>query len=268
MSKVFLLLLLWGGIAQATPQRVVSLTPHITELLFAIGAGSRIVATDDASDTPPEVRGLPHVANYRSINGEALLALRPDLVVGWRSAQSRLLEPIERLGVPVAYSEPIDFDSLADEMRMLGKTLGLESQANEAADAYLARLAELRRRYGQGRKVRVFYQLWSPPLTSVSGHAWPAQAITLCGGENLMAGAATPYPQVSLEQVLKGNPELILAGSHDKKVLEVWLDWPMVEAVKHRAMVLINPDELHRFTPRALNGVEAVCQAIDAVRHP
>lgn len=253
------------------PQRIVSLTPHLTELLFDIGAGDRIVATDDASDFPPEVRRRPQVANYRSINLEALLAQKPDLVLAWHSAQSRMLAPVERLGIPIFYSEPTDFASLGKEMRSLGELLGVEQTANAAADAYLARLDGLKRRYGQPKQVTVFYQLWNPPLTSVSGSTWPGQAIALCGGTNLTAGAKTPYPQIGLEQVIKANPRLILAGSQDPAVLTHWRQWPMLDAVKHGQLALINPDELHRFTPRALNAVEQLCEAIAAVpagNHP
>ncbi len=185
------LLCMSPALLAGTPTRIVSLTPHLTELLFAIGAGDRIVATDDASDYPPEVKRLPQVANYRSINLEALLAQKPDLIVAWRSAQARMLGPVEQLGIPVFYSEPTDFASLATEMRALGKTLGVEQTANAEADAYLARLAALGQRYGKPKHIKVFYQLWYPPLTSVSGNAWSAQAIELCGGENVMAAART-----------------------------------------------------------------------------
>ncbi|MGY3864874.1 cobalamin-binding protein [Aeromonas bivalvium] len=255
-----------SGQAAEPPRRIISLTPHLTELLFDLGAGDRIVATDDASDTPPEARTLPHVANYRSINVEALLAQKPDLVVAWRSAQSRMLAPIEQLGIPVFYSEPTDFASLGQEIWALGSRLGLQHNADAQADAYLARLKALKSRYGHGEPVRVFYQLWYPPLTSVSGVAWPAQAITLCGGHNLVANAASPYPQVGLEQIIKADPQLILAGSRDAEALAHWQQWPSLTAVKERRLVLINPDELHRFTPRALNAVEQVCLAIAAAR--
>ena len=244
------------------PQRIITLTPHLTELLYDIGAGDRIVATDDASDYPPEVASLPRVANYRSINLEALLAQKPDLVVAWRSAQARMLAPVEKLGIPVFYSEPTDFASLATEMRSLGRLLGVEQQADARADAYLARLNALAARYGKPKSVSVFYQLWYPPLTSVNDSTWPGQAITLCGGRNIMAKAATPYPQVGLEQVIKADPDLILAGSQDPEVLAHWRQWPMLDAVKQRRLALINADELHRFTPRALNAVEQVCEAI------
>ncbi|WP_421242127.1 cobalamin-binding protein [Aeromonas enteropelogenes] len=246
----------------ATPERVVSVVPHLTELLYDIGAGGKLVAVDDASDYPPEVADKPKVANYRSINVEALLAQKPDLILAWRSAQSRMLAPLEKLGIPVFYSEPTDFDSLAGEMRALGKMLGVEQRANEAADRYLARLAALRQRYGQPTGVKVFYQLWYPPLTSASGQAWPAQAIELCGGSNVMADANTPYPQVSLEQVIKANPGLILAGSKDPGALTHWQQWTMINAVKQGRLALINSDELHRFTPRALNAVEQICSTI------
>ena len=248
--------------AATTPQRIISLTPHLTELLYDIGAGDRIVATDDASDFPPEVAPLPRVANYRSINLEALLAQNPDLVVAWRSAQSRMLAPVEKLGIPVFYSEPTDFASLADEMRSLGRLLGTLQKADQQADAYLARLDALTQRYGKPKPVSVFYQLWYPPLTSVNDSTWPGRAIKLCGGRNIMADANTPYPQVGLEQVIKANPGLILAGSRDPAVLAHWRQWSMLDAVKQQRLVLINPDELHRFTPRALNAVEQLCEAI------
>ncbi|MFP7408212.1 cobalamin-binding protein [Aeromonas veronii] len=257
-------LLAWlpGALQAATPTRVVSVVPHLTELLYDIGAGDKLVAVDDASDYPAEVKNKPKVANYRSINVEALLAQKPDLILGWRSAQSRMLAPLEQLGIPVFYSEPTDFASLAMEMRALGKLLGVEKSANEAADRYLARLHGLQRRYGQPTGVKVFYQLWYPPLTSVSGNAWPAQAIELCGGLNVMSNARTPYPQVNIEQVIRANPALILAGSQDPDALRHWQKWPNLDAVQHQRLDVINSDELHRFTPRALNAVEQVCQAI------
>ncbi|MDM5124086.1 cobalamin-binding protein [Aeromonas rivipollensis] len=260
-----LLSLVSGPLLAATPpapQRIITLTPHLTELLYDIGAGDRIVATDDASDFPAEVAALPRVANYRSINLEALLAVKPDLVVAWRSAQARMLAPVERLGIPVFYSEPTDFASLATEMRSLGRLLGVSQQADEQANAYLARLNALATRYGEPKPVAVFYQLWYPPLTSVNDSTWPGQAIGLCGARNIMAKTATPYPQVGLEQVIKANPGLILAGGRDPKVLDHWRQWPMLDAVKHRRLALINADELHRFTPRALNAVEQICKAI------
>ncbi|MFQ1656322.1 cobalamin-binding protein [Aeromonas veronii] len=257
-------LLAWlpGALQAATPSRVVSVVPHLTELLYDIGAGDKLVAVDDASDYPAEVKTKPKVANYRSINVEALLAQKPDLILGWRSAQSRMLAPLEQLGIPVFYSEPTDFASLATEMRALGKLLGVEKSANEAADRYLARLHSLQQLYGQPTGVKVFYQLWYPPLTSVSGNAWPAQAIELCGGVNVMSNARTPYPQVNIEQVIRANPALILAGSQDPDALRHWRKWPNLDAVQHQRLDLINSDELHRFTPRALNAVEQVCQAI------
>ncbi|MGL4715389.1 MAG: cobalamin-binding protein [Aeromonas sp.] len=257
-----LLVYLSCSLQAAVPTRVVSVVPHMTELLYEIGAGDKLVAVDDASDYPAEVKTKPKVANYRSINVEALLAQKPDLILGWRSAQSRMLAPLEQLGIPVFYSEPTDFASLATEMRALGKLLGVEKSANEAADRYLARLHSLQQLYGQPTGVKVFYQLWYPPLTSVSGNAWPAQAIELCGGINVMAHAKSPYPQASLEQVIRANPALILAGSQDPDALRHWQTWPNLDAVQHQRLALINSDELHRFTPRAMNAVEQMCQSI------
>ena len=173
-----------------------------------------------------------------------------------------MLAPVEKLGIPVFYSEPTDFASLATEMRSLGRLLGTRQKADQQADAYLARLDALKQRYGKPKPVSVFYQLWYPPLTSVNDSTWPGHAIRLCGGRNIMADARSPYPQVGLERVIKANPGLILAGSRDPAVLAHWRQWSMLDAVKQQRLVLINPDELHRFTPRALNAVEQICEAI------
>jgi vitamin B12 transport system substrate-binding protein len=147
-------------------------------------------------------------------------------------------------------------------MRSLGHLLGLTPRADEQARAYLTRLDALAARYGEPKPLSVFYQLWYPPLTSVNDSTWPGHAIRLCGGRNIMADANSPYPQVGLEQVIKANPGLILAGSRDPAVLAHWRQWSMLDAVKQQRLVLINPDELHRFTPRALNAVEQLCEAI------
>ena len=117
----------------AAPQRIVSLTPHITEMLFAIGAGKQVIATDQASDYPDEVKQLPKVANYQSLNSESLLAVKPDLVVAWGSTQALMQQQIQALGIPMLLLKSQHLDDLPVELRLLGDKTGHSEQANQLA---------------------------------------------------------------------------------------------------------------------------------------
>lgn len=247
------------------PQRIVSLTPHLTEQLFAIGAGAQVVATDDASDWPQEARALPHVANYQSLNLESLLAMKPDLVVIWSGYPRQMIETLRTLRLPLLVIDSRSLSDLPDNLRQLGKQTGHQAQAEAVAQQTQERFEQLQQTY-QGRKaVRLFYQLWFPPLTTVAKGSWIQEAITLCGGENPFASASTAYPQVNEEAVLISDPELIIS-TQGSEALSRWQRWPQLAAVRHHQLQVSNPDRLHRLTPRTLDGIEELCQLIDHAR--
>lgn len=259
-----ILLLLAANHACARPERIVSLSPHITEMLFAIGAGEQVVATDEASDYPARVASLPKVANYRSLNLERILALQPDLVVAWRSAQSLQVAPLEQLGIRVVYSEPRRLHDLADELEYLGRLTGQEHQASQVAAHYRRELDQLARQYRDAAAVSVFYQLGESPLMSVNGDTWMGQAVRLCGGENITEHSLSPYPQIDPEFVLAQNPGVILAENRTQ--LRRWLDWPELKAVQKRQLFTIDADSLHRFTPRTPAGIATLCRQLELAR--
>ena len=150
--------------------RIVSLAPHLTEILYAAGAGERLVGAVDFSDYPAAARALPRVGSDARIDLEAVLALRPDLVVAWPNAGSlRAVDRLAELGVPVFRSEPRELDDIASTLQRLGRLAGSGRQADLAAAAFRARAVALQRRYGAARKVRVFYQIWDRPLLTVNG---------------------------------------------------------------------------------------------------
>ena len=260
-----LALCLLGANALASPQRIVSLTPHITELLFAIGAGPQVIATDDASDWPPAVKKLPRVANYQSINLEQLLAHQPDLVVVWDGYQQLMAEQIRALGIPVLVLHSRQLGDLPRDLRILGQQTGHEAEAATQAAFATNELARLRQLY-QGRKpVSLFYQLWAPPLTTVARGSWIQEAIELCGGANGFATSPTPYPQVTEEAVLLQAPSLIISAQ-DQRSLDLWQRWPQIPAVKHQQLRESPPDKLQRLTLRTLEGIAELCQLIDQAR--
>ncbi len=168
--------------------RIVSLAPHLTELLFAIGAGDRLVGVTGFSDYPPAATALPRVGGLYGLDVERLLALKPDLVVAWRSGTAEAeLDTLERLGLRVFRNEPRTLDDIATTMARLGTLTGDEPGANAAAADFRARVATLRDTYASRSPVRVFYQVWNDPLMTIGGPQPITQVIELCGGRNVFA---------------------------------------------------------------------------------
>ena len=262
---LWMLCLLAGGVL-ATPQRIVSLTPHITEQLFAIGAGAQVIAVDEASDWPLAVRNLPKVASYQSVNLERLLALQPDLVIVWDGYQQTLRDQLRQWQLPVLEMQSAHLDDLPTDLRRLGAVTGHRQQADALAASLEQRLARLRQQQRQQRPVRLFFQLWNPPLTTVARGGWIQDAIALCGGDNPFADSLVAYPQVDLERVLLQKPELILSVQGADS-LQHWQQWPNLPAVQHQQLKTLQPDRLQRLTPRTLDGVEELCQRIAEARH-
>ena len=192
-------------------RRIVSLAPHLTEQLFAIGAGDLIVGTTDFADFPEAARGLPRVARAHSVDLERVSAARPDLVLVWGSGfPPATVDAVRRLGVPTFVSEPARLADIATSLERLGVLTGRSSE--RAAAAFNAKLAALRDRYRGRREVRVFYQVWNDPLMTLGGRHVVSEGIALCGGRNVFADLAPIAPRVSTEAVLAADPEVIVTA--------------------------------------------------------
>ena len=244
--------------------RIVSLAPHLTEQLFAIGAGEKIVGAVDYSDYPEAARAIPRVGGYSRLDLERILALKPDLVVGWQSGNDvRAIERLQALGLVVYLSEPRRLPDIADGMARLGILVGVADLAAEQAETFRQRLEALRQQ-NRGQKERsVFYQIWNRPLMTVSGQHLINDVITLCHGRNIFAGVDTLTPTVSVEAVLAADPEVIVAsgmGKERPEWLDDWKKWPQLQAVKDEQLYVIDPNIIQRATPRLLLGAEQMCR--------
>jgi len=258
-------------VALAAPaQRVVSLAPHLTELMYAAGAGARLVGALEYSDYPAEAKALPRVGSEASIDLEALVALRPDLVIAWPNAGSaRAVERIAALGIPVFRSEPRELEDIARTMETLGRLAGTQAPAGAAARTFRERAARIERRYAQRARVRVFYQVWDRPLVTVNGDHVISKVMRLCGGENVMAALPALAPEIDRESVLRADPEAIVASGPDgarPAWLDDWRAFPALAAVRHDNLYSIRPELLQRHTPRLLDGAEELCRILEAVR--
>lgn len=257
-----------ASFAAEPAKRIVALSPHAVEMLYAIGAGESIVATTDHADYPEAALKIPRIGGYHGIQIERVLELNPDLVVVWGGGnKAEDIQRIKELGFQVFDSTPKTLQAVADELEALGELTGNQAKAATAAQAYRQELARLQQVNLAKAEVKVFYQLWSTPLMTVAQGSWIQQIIAVCHGNNVFVDSANEYPQVSLETVLLKMPEVILQSQDEGNIQGInWSQWPEIPAVKQQHIYQLNADLLHRASPRALLGVEALCEALDKAR--
>ncbi len=257
-------------IALAQPaQRIIALAPHITEQLFAIGAGSRIVGTTEFADYPAAAQKIPRVGRAHSVDLERVAALHPDLIVVWGSGfPPAIIDSLRRLGVPVYINEPSSLESIATSMERLGVLT--DSPAAPRAEMALRRqLQTLRQKYAERAPVRVFYQIWAQPLMTLAGKHVVNEAIALCGGRNIFGQLPQIAPQVSVEAVVAADPQIILtaeAGARPGDGLNMWQSFPNMSAVKNRQLITLDGDKINRDGPRIFEEIGIMCDRIDAAR--
>lgn len=260
----------WAVANDNYPQRIIALSPHAVEMLYAIGAGDKIVATISHADYPEAAKAIEVIGDYRGITLEKLISLKPDLVVTWPSGNKfNQIEQIKKLGFKVLASDPTTLDEIASDIRSLGKATGNQTQAEQVANRFEQDLAKITAQYQSRKPVKVFYQLWSKPLMTISGDSWISQFISRCGGVNVFKDADSPYPKISTENVLLTGAEVILVPE-DKNTrgheLYNWQHWQLLPAVKNNHIYHPDAKVLHRPTTRVLAPMKDVCEFINNAR--
>lgn len=250
------------------PPRIVALSPHTVEILFALELGQHIVGTSEFADYPEQAKTIPRIANHQTINFEQLIALQPTHIIVWKEALSpATLSKLQSLKIPLFISQPNTFNDVASEVRALGKWLGTEKIAKTLSDAYSHTLAELRNTYSERKKITAMYVLWPKPLMVAGGKTWVSQYMEICGATNSFAGAVGSYPQISMEQVLLHDPDIIIESGDIPEASRLqWKQWRTLTSVRHQQVKYIAPDTIERQTLRSASGVKLFCELIDAAR--
>jgi len=251
-------------------RRIVSLSPHGTELLFAAGAGRQVVGAVAYSDYPPAAEKIPRVGGYNSLDWERIVALEPDLVVAWHSGNGPdTIARLRTLGLTVYVSEPRALEDIPDNIERLGRLSGHGGIAAKTGSDFRRQLQDLEQTYAHRTPVTVFYQVWHQPLMTIGGPHLISRLIELCGGRNIFAGLDALAPAVSVEAVLARDPRVIIAsgmGEARPEWLDDWRRWPGLRAVRHGQLHFVPPDLLQRPTPRLLEGAARLCMALDEAR--
>jgi iron complex transport system substrate-binding protein len=253
---------------------VISLAPHVTEMIYAAGGGAKLVGAVSYSDYPPEAKQLPRVGDNKSLDLERIVALKPDLIVVWRHGNAqRQIDRLRDMHIPLYFNEPHHLDDIAVTLTKLGQLLGTSQAADAAARAWRDDIASLRARYSTKPGVSVFYQVWDEPLMTLNGEHMISDVIALCGGRNVFAKLEPLVPTVSTEAVLAANPEVIVtaapgATKPDRPLpsLDRWKAWPGMTAVARNNLFAIDGDLLNRPAPRLAQGAAQLCKDLDIAR--
>lgn len=256
-----------AGAAEAPGLRIVSLAPHITELLYAAGAGRFVVGATEYSDFPEAARALPRIGDSFRLDYEGIVALRPDFALAWQSGTPQAaISRLEALGVRVVALRVQALDEIPAAIEEIGRLTGTGAAAGPAADRLRRDLAGLRAGHAGLRLVRVFVELDHEPLFTVTGRHPISEMVELCGGVNVFDSLPGLAPVVDLESVVAARPEAILYTGPDTNPARWWSAWPQIPAVATGAILRVPSDVVSRSTPRVVEGVRAVCEAIDVAR--
>jgi iron complex transport system substrate-binding protein len=263
----------------APPQRVVTLAPNLTEFVYAVGAGNTMVGTMDTSDFPAAAKRVERIGDYQRLDVERILALKPDVIFVWHHGnQGRELAQLEAAGLKLFYLEPKRLDDIPQTLSRVGALLGHQAQGDARAAAWRADIAALRARYAKAAPVSVFFQVWSQPLMTLNGQHLTSDVLALCGGRNVFADLQALAPQISVESAVAANPEALFgareSGSEppfwrrepQRKAFALWQPFAQVTAVKRGWIYTVPGDLVTRQGPRVIDGVRAVCEALDQVR--
>jgi iron complex transport system substrate-binding protein len=253
----------------APAARIVTLAPHLAEIVFSAGAGDRLVGVARFSDFPPDAKRIPQIGDAARVDIERILAIKPDLVLAWRSGnQAGDIARLERMGHQVFVTEPRRLEDIQRLLRAVGALAGSGEAAGKAALAFEAAIAELRARYAGRAPIRVFYEIWHRPLLTVNGDHMISDVIALCGGINVFAAEPALTPAVTLEAVLAARPESILGWRSSATPRQFEAQWRghAIEALSSVPALYVAPDDIQRATPRIVNGARAICRYLDEVR--
>jgi iron complex transport system substrate-binding protein len=253
--------------------RIVSLAPSITETVFALGDGDRLVGVTDYCDYPPEATKKPRVGGISTPSFEAILALRPDLVLA--TSESNYAEHVQRLtalGLPVYVIRPIDFETVLESIERIGAVLGREAAARAQVASMRREADAITRAIGGAARPRVLYVVWSNPLIAPGRGTLITELLARAGGESVTGTEPLPYPRLSLETVVERRPERIIVGRHGQEtaaeLLRGWEGLTAVTAVREGRVYAVDGDLVHRPGPRMIEALRALARALHPERVP
>ena len=289
MTMVFIFTLLWAPLSHSAslkfadevnrevvisfpPQRIVSLAPNITEILFSLGLDKEIVGVSMHCNFPEKAKSKVRVGSYISLDFERIISLKPDLIIATGAGNTReMVDRLEKLGFPTYAIFPKNFGDVLKSIGHLGKVVGREKEAIRIIQGMKQRSQKVIELTKDLSWPRVFLQIGEAPMITVGKGSFADDLITLAGGENIAGKEKEMYPRWGMEEILKRSPEVILVSSMNprgdyQRVLQEWSRWKMIPAVQNGRVHLIDSDLIDRPSPRIIDGLEEMARILHPER--
>ena len=249
---------------QSPATRIIAMSPDLTEVVFELGAGHRLVGAGEYSNYPPEASGITRVNSSASANFELIISLEPDLVLVWKTGNgARTISRLRDLGLPVFVVQTQRVADIPALYQRLGILLDQKAVATQLAEKFLHEIDVIRQSINSQPEITVFYEIWDDPLMTLSGQHMVSDAISICGGKNIFEDMVPIAPVVSLESVVAADPQVIItSGSIEglQNWRSRWARWGGMTAVENQHLFMVAPDLLLRQTGRLIEGIRSLCQ--------
>ena len=242
-------------------KRVISLSPHLTELAYSAGMGQNLVGVSSYSDYPKQASLIPIVANYNGINVEKVLRLKPDLILAWSGGNSpKQIEQLKKFGIKILYSDPKSINDIIDTVKELSHYVKNKSVAYKNIESFQVKLQKIKNKYPNLHHFKYFYQMSLTNLMTSSGKSWPNAIFSFCGGTNVINEIKDSYPVVNKELVIQKKPNIIFSVQSKEDTLSYWNNWKDIPAIKNKNIIKVNSDILSRPTFRILTQIKYICK--------
>ncbi len=246
--------------------RIISLAPHLTEMLYSAGAGDLIVGAVNYSDHPAKAKKLPLVGSYNEINIEQIIELNPSLIIAWKYGNTpQDILRLKKLGYNVWQTEVLKLTDIPLQIQQIGEKTNHQATANKVAQQLQEILKNTKKHYKTINKSQIFYQVWDKPLYTIGKNQFITQAIELCGANNIFGKINQLAPQISSEAVIKQNPDIIILGGtteRQKIWQQHWQQYPTISAVKNDQIIKVNNSVYQRPTERFIKAIPRLCERI------
>jgi len=251
-----------------SPNRVVSLAPSITEIIYDLKCEDRLKGATTYSDFPKAAQKLPKVGSYVYLDLEKIVSLKPDLCIGIKDGNPKaIVMRLESLGIPVYAVNPRSIDSIQSTVLEIGELLQASEKARHMVGEMESRIDYIRQLTATAKnQPRVFFQIGISPIVSAGSDTFIHELIEMAGGINL-AQSYISYPRFSIEEVVVAAPDIMIITSMAREkvfdqIMAKWKQWPNIPAVKNDRIFLVDSNLFDRPTPRLIEGLEVLLQII------
>lgn len=255
--------------AQDNKLRIISLSPHLTEIVFGLGREQQLVGVSDYSDYPYSQgcvdKGcsvkLPSIASYQGADVAAIIRLKPSIILAWEGGnKAQDIARLEQLGYPVYRSSPTNIEALMEEILSLGETLNAVPKSKQLHAKMIKQVEQIKSQYADN-KANALYYMSQQPLSGMGSDKWLNSLLSLCNINNIYTELPTAYAQFSIADIIRKQPEIVIVANH-QSTASVSAFWAPHLAVFEPKVVMVNPDALHRFTPRVLPELALLCKKV------